>query len=208
MNSPLGRTVSRKTTDRATTGCQPVPCPDRAMVFCGAPHTRFQTFDRAVETSPIKAFICEMKPWAIPNIRSTARTVNQGSRCWRGRQVRPRALPAQAATAVRDREAARSGAANTGPRRATSPVDVPQADRRAEGRRAGTARGVLRPRLVGDLKGVRSQRARPWRIFRDERVRPLRLRLLDHGPRELRQVGPHLGQCRHRQRRRGLEGRG
>ena len=87
-------------------------------------------------------------------------------------------------------------------------VDVSQADRCAEGRRAGAAGRVLCPRFVGDLAGVRSQRARQRRIFRDERVRPLRLRLLDHGSRELRQVRPHLGQCRYRQRRRGSEGRG
>ena len=87
-------------------------------------------------------------------------------------------------------------------------VDVPQADRRAEGRRAGAAGGVLCPWLLGDLAGVRSQRPRQGRIFRHERVRPLRVRLLDHGSRKLRQVRPHLRQCRYRQRRRGSEGRG
>ncbi len=55
---------------------------------------------------------------------------------------------------------------------------------------------------------VRSQRARARRIFRHERIRPLWVRLLDHGPRELRQVGAHLRQCRYRQRRRGFEGGG
>ena len=87
-------------------------------------------------------------------------------------------------------------------------VDVPQAARRAQGRRAVAAGPVPRPWLLGHFAGVRSQRARPWRIFRDERVRPLWLRLLDHGSRELRQVRAYLRQFRHRERRRGSEGGG
>ena len=117
-------------------------------------------------------------------------------------------MPAQAATAAATRRRRDLEQRILGQEGRHSLVDVSQAARRAEGRRAGAARAVLRPRLVGDLAGVRPQRARPWRIFGHERIRPLWLRLLDHGPRELRQVGPHLGQCRYRQRRRGSEGRG
>ena len=118
------------------------------------------------------------------------------------------AMPAQAATAVAT-EGGEIWSSEYWTKKGDIPlVDVPQADRRAEGRRAGAPGGVLCPRLVGDLAGVRPQRPRQGRIFRDERVRPLRVRLLDHGSRELRQVRPHLGQCRYRQRRRGSEGRG
>ena len=46
----------------------------------------------------------------------------------------------------------------------------------------GAAGRVLRARLVGNVAGVRSFSAREGRIFRDERIRPLRFRLLDHGP--------------------------
>ena len=60
---------------------------------------------------------------------------------------------------------AKSGAANTGRRRATFPCGCSASGWRAEGRRAVAAGRVLRARLLGHLAGVRPQRARQGRIF-------------------------------------------
>ncbi len=133
---------------------------------------------------------------------------HQGGRGWpRGRRFRQRPVYARRARGGfrrrRDLEQR-----ILGQERRHSLVDVSQAGGGAESRRAFAACIVFCSWLVGDIKGVRPQRARTWRVFGDGRIRPLWVRLLDHGSRELRQVGAHLRQCRHRQRCRGSEGGG
>ena len=83
-----------------------------------------------------------------------------------------------------------------------------QARRRAEARREAAADPVPGARLVElDALVLRSQRAGQRRIFADERLRARRLRRLDHGPRRLRLFRLVRQQFRHRQRRRGSQGR-
>ena len=200
----------RAKTRPATAGCQPVLGVDRAMVFsrCSAhllSNAAGALLDfvaqQNIDASGMKTMTQSEHPLA-------RRTLIKGARRSAWSAGRGRCDAGAGRDRGRDRRRRDLEQRILGQEGRHSLVDVSQADRRAEARRAGAAGGVLRPRLVGDLAGVRSQRARQGRIFRDERVRPLRLRLLDHGPRELRQVRPHLGQCRYRQRRRGSEGRG
>ena len=66
------------------------------------------------------------------------------------------AMPAQAATAVPS-EGGEIWSSEYWTKKGDIPlVDVPQASRRAEGRRAGAAGGVLRARLFRHIAGVRS----------------------------------------------------
>ena len=84
---------------------------------------------------------------------------------------------------------------------------VPQAAHRAGSQRAASAGAVSGARLVErGAQQLRPDRAGQGRIFDDERVRPLRLRRVDHGPRRLRQFRQLRQQFGYRQRRRGFEG--
>lgn len=87
------------------------------------------------------------------------------------------------------------------------PLYIPQTARCAQAGRIVAARPLPGARLVGNVANFRSRYARPRRIFDDERIRTLGLRRLDHGPRKLRQIGPHRRQFRYRKWRAGPEGR-
>src|ERR1700730_12370199 len=64
------------------------------------------------------------------------------------------------------------------------------------------------PRLVGLGQAEhRPHGAGPGRVLPDERVRGIRIRRVDDGPRGLRQVGPHRRQFRRRERGGRYQGR-
>src|SRR2546421_5744197 len=87
-------------------------------------------------------------------------------------------------------------------------LSLPQARRPARERRACQARRLPRPRIVHLVPpDLRPRRSGEGRVLADERLRRIRLRRLDDGPRELRPLGAQRGQLGHPQRRRGPPGR-
>ena len=83
-----------------------------------------------------------------------------------------------------------------------------QAGRCAQGRRSAASDSVPGARFFEfDSLLIRSQRSRQGRVLAHERVRALRLRRLDHGPRRLRILGQFGEQFRYRQQRRGSQSR-
>ena len=152
------------------------------------------------------------KPASTPDLALARRTVLKGAGLRSGAGlVGGLAAIAQAQTTGAGPEPAGDGpiwSANTGPRRATSLSTCGASAPRARARRAAAAGAVPGARLLelGALL-LRSHRAGQGRILAHERVRALRLRRVDDGPRRLRLFRQLRQQFRHRQRRRGPQGR-
>src|SRR5262249_56099889 len=84
-----------------------------------------------------------------------------------------------------------------------------EAGGRAETGRAGASAFIPGARLLEFRTLIlRPHRAGQGRVFAHERIRALRLRRVDHGPRRLRLFRQFRQQFRYRQQRRGPQSRG